>query len=255
MRVVTWNINGGHGLISTNPREYVDSENLNYFLEHLNNLNADILCLQEVHTNPNRSQPKLIAKTLGYSYTFETVASPSHIDPDYQLANVILSRQPFKTTRAVQLPRPKFLLELPVFPNGQSAEIHEKVLQVAEFETFMLANVHTLPLHVLGSSYDSENGKKFVREVEKVFLEHLTSPLIFCGDFNYQNIEDLHPRLFRELSLIDSLPNQPSTPNSDMRIDYILASSNHFQILSAGIQPTLADHFPCWLECKHLTES
>ncbi len=224
MRIATWNINGGHGLVSTNPRKYVDTENLDYFLEHLTTLDADILCLQEVHTNPNSSQTKLIAEALGYHYTFETVASASHIDPSYQLANAILSKQPFKTTKAVRLPQPEFLLELPLLSNGQRAEIHDKYLQITEFETFTLANVHTLPLHVLGSSYDSENGKHFAREVEKVFLEHLTSPLIFCGDFNYQNVTSLYPRLFDKLSLVDALPSQPSLPNFDGRIDYILVS-------------------------------
>jgi endonuclease/exonuclease/phosphatase family metal-dependent hydrolase len=246
MRVVTWNINGGHGLTST--RKYVDAENLSYFLENLTILDADILCLQEVHANEKRSQTKLIAESLGYPYTFETIASPSHIDLSYCLANAILSKQPFKSTKAVQLPRPSFLLEPPLLSNGQRAEIHDKYLQVVELETFTLANVHTLPLHVLSASYDSEDGKQFAREVERVFLEHLKTPLIFCGDFNHQNTESLYPRLFSELGLIDVLPNQPSVPNSDVRIDYILVSSDRFHILDAGITPTLADHFPCWLE-------
>ena len=249
MRIVTWNINGGYGLVSTNPRKYTDVETLSFFLGHLRSLNADVVCLQEVHTNSHRSQTQLIAEKLGYPYTFETIASNSHIDPEYKLANAILSKQPFKTTKAVCLPRPTFLLELPLLPNGQRAEIHDKYLQVVEFETFMIANVHTLPLQVLNASYDSEDGKQFAGEVEKVFLEHLTSPLIFCGDFNHKDIAGLYPKLFDELNLLDALPNRPSTPNSDVRIDYILVSSN-IEVLDVGIQPTFADHFPCWLELK-----
>jgi endonuclease/exonuclease/phosphatase family metal-dependent hydrolase len=247
VRVVTWNINGGFGLSSVNPRVYVQAENINYFLEHLSQLNADILCLQEVHTNSRRSQTNLIAESLGYSYTFETTASPSHIDPNYQLANAILSKQPFKSTKAVQLPKPSFLLKPPFLPNGQRAEIHDKYLQVVEFETFTLANVHTLPLHVLNATYDSEEGKKFAEEVEKVFLEHLKTPLIFCGDFNRKNITGLYPKLFDEFDLLDALPNKSSVPNSDARIDYVLVSSN-LQVSDAGIESTLSDHFPCWLE-------
>jgi endonuclease/exonuclease/phosphatase family metal-dependent hydrolase len=249
MRIVTWNINGGYGLVSTKPRKYADTETLSFFLEYLTTLNADILCLQEVHTNSERSQTKLIAEKLGYPYIFETIASDSHINPNYKLANAILSRQPFKSTKSVQLPRPSFLLEPPLLPNGQRAEIHDKYLQVVECETFTLANVHTLPLHVLNSSYDSEDGNQFAAEVEKIFLEHLTTPLIFCGDFNHKNIAGLYPKLFDELDLLDTLPNKPSVPNSDVRIDYMLVSSNAFQILDARIMPVFADHFPCWLEC------
>lgn len=254
MRVFTWNINGGFGLSSINPRNYVDLENLSFFLEHLNTLNADILCLQEVHTNATRSQSNLIAEALDYPYIFETVASPSHIDPNYQLANAILSRQPFKSTKAVRLPRPEFLLEPPLLANTQRAEIHDKYLQIVEFETFTLANVHTLPLHVLNATYDSEGGKRFAREIEKSFLEHLKTPLILCGDFNHNDMTTLYPQLFDKLELIDVLPNKPSVPNADKRIDFIL-SSNHFDILDAGIIPTLADHFPCWLECTQLVQT
>jgi endonuclease/exonuclease/phosphatase (EEP) superfamily protein YafD len=107
----------------------------------------------------------------------------------------------------------------------------------------MLANVHTLPLHVLNTSYDTESGKRFAREVENVFLEHLKTPLIFCGDFNHKNIAGLYPKLFAELDLVDALPDKPSVPNSEVRIDYMLVSSN-LQVLDMGIKPVLADHFP-----------
>jgi endonuclease/exonuclease/phosphatase family metal-dependent hydrolase len=247
MRIVTWNINGGYGLTATTPKKYVDAENLNYFLAHLEALNADILCLQEVHTNVKRSQTKLIAENLGYPYTFETIASPSHIDPNYKLANAILSRQPFKVTKAVRLPHPGFLLELPLLSNGERAEIHDKYLQVVEFDTFTLANVHTLPLHILNSSYDSEEGKKFAAKLEKVLLEHLKTPLIFCGDFNHKNIAGLYPNLFSKFNLVDVLPHEPSVPNSDVRPDYILVSST-FHGVKSTIYPVLADHFPCALE-------
>jgi endonuclease/exonuclease/phosphatase family metal-dependent hydrolase len=245
MRVVTWNINGGYGLASANSKNYVDTENLSYFLEHLTKLNADIICLQEVHTNKVRSQTQLIAEALGYAYTFETVASNSHIDPAYKLANAVISKQLFKKARAVCLPRPKFLLEPPLLSNGQRAESHDKYMQVLQFEKFTLANVHTLPLHVLGTSYDSGDGRAFAKGVEKVMLEHLSTPLIFCGDFNCSNIQRLYPNIFSNFSLPDALPNEPSVPNASVRIDYILISKNDFQVVDKAIYPMLTDHFPC----------
>jgi exonuclease III len=51
MRVVTWNINGAFGLTSVKPRAYATSENLTYITGQLKSFNADIICLQEVHTH------------------------------------------------------------------------------------------------------------------------------------------------------------------------------------------------------------
>jgi endonuclease/exonuclease/phosphatase family metal-dependent hydrolase len=173
MHIVTWNINGGFELTSVNPPAYATFENLPYIIEQLKSFNADVICLQEVHASAERSQTKLIAEELDYPYTFETIASDSHIDSAYKLTNAVISRQPFNEAKAVCLPRPEFLLELPLLPNGQRAEIHDKYMQVLQFENFTLANVHTLPLHVLGMTYDSDDGRAFAKEVEKVILEHL----------------------------------------------------------------------------------
>ncbi|MGL4611514.1 MAG: endonuclease/exonuclease/phosphatase family protein [Trueperaceae bacterium] len=189
-----------------------------------------------------------MARALGFPYTFETIASNSHIDPAYKLANAIISKKPFREAKAVRLPRPEFLQELPLLPNGQHAEIHDKYMQVLAFEDFMLANIHALPLHVLGSSYDSDDGRAFAKEVEKVMLEHLATPLIFCGDFNHNDIEKLYPNLFSELNLIEALPNEASVLNSELRIDYMLISKDAFQIAHAFIEPMMTDHFSCGLE-------
>lgn len=247
MRVVTWNINGGFGLTSVNPRAYSTVETLPYIIEQLQLFNADIICLQEVHTTEQRSQTKLIAEALGFPHTFETTCSSSHIDPTYKLANAVISNQPFKEVKAVRLPHPEFLLELPLLPNGQHAAIHDKYMQVVKIEDFILVNTHLLPLHVLGASYDSDNGRAFAKEIEKVMLEHLATPLIFCGDFNHDDIEKLYPKLFSELNLIEALPNKASVPNSYLKIDYVMISKDDFQIVHAFIEPMMTDHYPCWL--------
>jgi endonuclease/exonuclease/phosphatase family metal-dependent hydrolase len=194
------------------------------------------------------SQTKLIAEALGFPYIFETIASDSHIDSTYKLANAVISKQPFKEAKAVRLPRPEFLLELPLLPNGQRAEIHDKYMQVLKFENFTLANIHTLPLYVLGSSYGSDDRRTFASEVDRVILEHLSTPLILGGDFNYSDIHNLYPNLFNDLNLLDALPAEPSVPNVDVRIDYVLISKDDFQIVDSFIRPLMTDHYPCWLE-------
>lgn len=245
MRIMSWNINGGVPLTSRSPLAYAAREDLTAFTDHVRRLEPDVLCLQEAHRNASRSQAGEIAEELGYEHVFEAAASDSHIDPTYELANAVLSKRPFKRARAVMLPRPDFPLRLPRLPNGEEAAIHDKYLQVVELEPFVLANIHTLPLNILGAAYDSPDGMAFSRAIQQVLLDELRSPLVFCGDFNFWRIRDLYPRLFREFGLVDALPAIPSRPGNDDRTDYVLYASSTFELLEGRITPFLSDHYPC----------
>jgi endonuclease/exonuclease/phosphatase family metal-dependent hydrolase len=244
MKVMTWNINGGYGLKAMSPNEYLEAENLPYFIAQIESHVPDIVCLQEVHLNTSRSQAHEIAAELGYPYVFETAASQSHIDSTYKLANAILSRHAFSQSQAVRLPLPDFQLRLPLLANGERASVHHKYLQRVTYSRLTVANIHLLPLHILGSSYESQQGKRFAREIEKVLLEHLKVPLVLCGDFNAQGLKRLYPRLFQRLSLIDTLPPEPSLPG-DKRVDYILISEGDVRLKESKIIKTLSDHFLC----------
>ncbi|MDO8655329.1 MAG: endonuclease/exonuclease/phosphatase family protein, partial [bacterium] len=70
MKVVSWNIAGGHiftGKIA--DASSYEEENLEYFIDILRERNADIVLLQESHTpikGGEKSQGTLIAEELGY---------------------------------------------------------------------------------------------------------------------------------------------------------------------------------------------
>jgi endonuclease/exonuclease/phosphatase family metal-dependent hydrolase len=206
MKVMTWNINGGYGLQSMSPKVYLKAENLSYFIAQIEDVAADIVCLQEVHLNTSRSQAHEIASSLGYNYIFETVTSESHIDDAYRLANAILSKHALAKPRAVKLPLPTFKLSLPLLTDGEHARVHDKYLQRVRCGDLLIANTHLLPLHILGSSYESQEGSAFAREIEGVLLEHLDTPLILCGDFNVHNLKAVYPRLFHRLRALALRP-------------------------------------------------
>jgi exonuclease III len=93
VRIVTWNIAGGCkiGREAFNYHE----EDIDYFVDQLAKLNADVICLQESHTNDHRSLAEVIAKALGGYKVADAPLSPSHINPDYQLAIAILGKKSF----------------------------------------------------------------------------------------------------------------------------------------------------------------
>ena len=244
MKVVTWNINGGYGLNPDNPKELLGFENLTYFTEQLEQIDAEVVCLQEAHVNAERSQAHEIARSLGYTAVFESIASESHIDSSYHLANAILARQPFQSTHAVTLPRPHFPLALPTLASGEQAAVHDKLLQVVQLNGLTIANTHLLPLPFLGAHWDSREGRELASAIAEVLEVELQPPLILCGDFNYLDLADLMPDLLRGLKLTNALPDQPSQPHAEARVDYILVSGE-FEVVSSEILKCSADHFPC----------
>ncbi len=244
MKFVTWNINGGYGLNPDNTHQFLGYENLDYFIHKLKQIDADIVCLQEVHVNTERSQAQEIAKTLDYSAVFESVASESHIDPRFQLANAILAKQDIDVTHSITLPQPQFPLELPILASGERARIHDKVLQIVQINELMVSNTHLLPLHILGARWDNADGRNFATSIADVLKAELRTPLVLCGDFNFPNINDLMSDLIASFKLTDALPNEPSLPGFDLRIDYILAS-DELKVRSSEIFPCYTDHFPC----------
>ena len=241
---MTWNINGGYSLNPRNPKELLGYEDLDYFTDQLRQINADVVCLQEVHVSAERSQAHEIARSLGYTAVFQSIASESHIDSSYHLANTILAKQPFQTTHAVTLPRPHFPLALPTLASGKRATVHDKVLQVVQLNGLTLTNTHLLPLPFLGERWNSQEGRALASATAKVFEVELQTPLVLCGDFNYPDLADLMPDLLKALNLIDVLSDEPSQPHTDTRVDYILVSSE-LTPDSSEILRCFTDHFPC----------
>lgn len=244
MKIVTWNINGGYGLDPDNPVKLLGYENLGYFTDVLGEIDADVVCLQEVHTNEERSQADDIARSLGLQNVFKSVASESHIDATYRLANAVLAKRPFQAARSVTLPRPHFPVDLPLLSTGKPAVIHDKLVQIVELEGLTVANTHLLPLHILGASWASLQGRELAEVIAKLFEDELRSPLVLCGDFNHSDILYSMSGLIRTFKLVDVLPDEPSLPQG-VRVDHILASADLAEGSSSKILPALADHFPC----------
>ncbi|MET1033237.1 MAG: endonuclease/exonuclease/phosphatase family protein [Candidatus Saccharimonadales bacterium] len=89
----TWNVGGGHVLLpGANPAELASftDEGLDSFVETLKSEPADIVALQEVHSNDTFNQAKEIAAQLGYSFV-DCVLSPSHVGTGYNAGLALLT--------------------------------------------------------------------------------------------------------------------------------------------------------------------
>lgn len=228
-----------------------EDENLDYFYSQLQKINVDVICVQENHSNNKRNVAGILAKKLGYKYIYNSQASPSHIDSNYQLGNSIISRVEFSDVKTYTLPYPEFEL---YFRNGSKSAVHDKVVQLVSVSGTDIANTQLLPLGLFGSSYSSGIGNKYATKINKVF-RNLEKPLIFCGDFSGDikddNVIAEFPGL-RQLSLLDALPDVKTRPISSKKKkkpDHILYSEG-FDLVESDVVKTQTDHCLCYAEFK-----
>lgn len=244
MKIVSWNIAGGRKMKSEQMFDY-EEENLDYFAEQILSIDADVVCLQETHTNAERSVAKDLAKILKMDNVIDSPTSPSHVDKNFQLGTAIISRLPFNETKVYQYPDPSFEL---YFSDGKKAITHHKNLQEVKIEDFYLANTQMLPIKLFGYEYDRGKGFDFAKEIEKT-LTVLEQPIIFCGDFNFDNPSKVYPDLFNKLGLKEALPNKVTRPSPQGKKtpDHIFYSPK-FHLIKSGVVKTLTDHYLCYAE-------
>lgn len=249
IRIATWNIGGAKPIRDINNFGFSDDdyfdEDTAYFASEIRELDPDIVCLQETHVNPERSVAKEVGKAAGTYECIEVSLSESHIDARYLLGNAVLTKKEPHSEVFHALPYPDFPLSL---PNGKPAKVHKKGVQVLSYDFGTVANTHLQPLRFLGMPYESEDGQRYAREVEKEFERYLSAPLLLCGDFNYAHAETLYGELVEKFALRNVLPSYPTCPDGKVK-DYIFTSSN-FTLIDAGIIKTRADHFLCWADVE-----
>ncbi len=246
MKIVTWNIAGAHTVKSNKFLDY-EKENLNYFIEHLQETRADIVLLQETHVSIDQSelnQSEIIAKNLGYQYVVDHVyGGKSHIKKGQQLALSIISKHKILDSQFFKLPNPKLKIKR---PNGDiwiSFDVGFLSIKVKdEKDTINISNTHLVPFHHFQRDF-AELEFAEVRESISNFLRKLSNnPTIVGGDFNFSKLRELLPRVFDNNKFQEAFETD-TTPVSGQQ-DHILFS-NHFILKDFEIKKLKVDHFLC----------
>lgn len=250
LKIISWNIAGGHRVGSDKHFDYLPEEPA-YFADHLAELEPDIICLQETHTNARRSLAEDLAQRIGFPFVFDTPASPSHVDQSYQLGNAIISRLRLEKTQSVQYPYPE--TEEPLrFKSGRLAAVHHKKLQLARVGQIWMANTQLLPLPIFSHSYDHGAGLVLAQQINSIYAK-LPRPLIFAGDFNYKTPLVRYPSLSDMQEALPDKITRPWVSEDDNRPDHIFTSTE-FTVVDGGVIQTETDHFLCWTELEYRRE-
>jgi endonuclease/exonuclease/phosphatase family metal-dependent hydrolase len=246
LTIVSWNIAGGRTMRSLDHFDY-EEENLSYFADVLRAADPDIILLQEVHFNDERSVAKEIAALVGYKYVYEQPMSPSHIDDVYRLGMAVLSKRPLEPLETLEYPYPHFPL---FFSDGRPAAVHHKGAQLLMADNVMIANTQMLPLAVFGAHYEAGEGAVLAEKIQSALLDRLKRPVILGGDFNFNAPRVIYPHLYERLQLHEALPDTLTRPNKEgvkQTPDHILYSEG-IALVSSRVQEVQADHYLCIAE-------
>ncbi len=161
MKITTWNVNGIRAILKKN------------FVEDINKISPDILCLQE--TKADRETVLQLIEPLGFKYKYANAAEKKGYSGTALLSNI----KPVSVTYGM----------------GMEKHDNEGRVITAEFDNFFLVNVYT-----------PNSGQKLKRldyrkEWDKDFQNYLDTlekkkPVIACGDFNvaHQPIDLKNPK-------------------------------------------------------------
>lgn len=231
LTLAIWNIAAGRTSRTKAQFDYNPEEDMQYFIDVLKEVNADVVCLQEVHTSHNRSQAKEVFDALNGTYLLNSVAHPSHIDSNFEMGNAIISKLPVSHTKTIFFPNPWFDM---YFKDGRKAIEHPKNVQLVQIGNIWIGNLHLLPLRLFGLQYnDGGLGQELSVRIEKTLLA-LPANLILSGDFNFPEPEEIYPNFIKERGL--------------QRVAFAMSSTDHtfipkgVEVISSKIIETRSDH-------------
>jgi endonuclease/exonuclease/phosphatase family metal-dependent hydrolase len=161
LRVVTWNIHKGIGT----DRVY----RLHRVVQVLRDLDADVVCLQEVDKGVPRSQHENQAERLAQELGYEHAALGLNVKvKDGAYGNLTLSRYPLEDVHNV---------DLTIAPKKRRSGLVTRIV-TGPAHGWLVANVHLGLMHL-------ERRMQVKRLLEHLFAgAHPNQPLVIAGDWN-----------------------------------------------------------------------
>lgn len=240
IKIGTWNIGGW--FISPLWTLEFDLENIDYFIKKIKKSQSDIICFQEAHNSKDNNQTKIIADKLGFKYTETIEIADSHLKDWEKLCISIMSKLPIITSKFHKLINP----DLEFIHKWKKAFSHDKWFLEIEVEynntLVRVLSWHMIPFHKFGKNFLDNNFQEIRDQIEEIILEK-DIPTIVCADMNFEETEQLIPKIFQNWFTSVLNINKYTTPK-DKKIDKILISK-HLEKLSSSIITAKADHYLC----------
>jgi len=251
MKLLSWNIAAGHifkkNISNALHHENYDIEDLNYFIDEIKKTDADVVFLQETHSEGEKSQGKIIAEKLSYQFYREHAYGKSHIEKGKQLTLVTLSRYPILSAFFHALPNPNLTIQR---PNGEQWVTLNMGFLVTEVTIHNIkvnfANCHLIPLHYFKRHF-AEPDFQYMRDDLTEFLNNLAQkPAIAGGDYNYADLKQIIPSAFSHNLYNEAFTKTETAPGKGQQ-DHIIFTSQ-WNLDNVLLEKVKADHYKCIIE-------
>lgn len=243
---VQWNIGGGNVLTSSNVDPTRDAsygkDGLSEIASFLRSVDADIITLQEVHSDETRNQAEEIAKELGMNYVASDFYADSHIQEGQRLGHAIISKFPLTEHVFELFVNPKYEV---VWEDGSMAISHDKGVTKVHAEidgrTLEVATTHLTPFRRFGIDPLSNEAEAVIADIQDKL--QTTGPTLIQGDFNldFEALAPVFPKLFA--GGLREITQTGSTTPKGRAYDHILF--REMKLASSYVEASATtDHYP-----------
>ena len=264
-KILTYNIGFLSGMTNNRPimgEKSFYQENLHTVLKKFKTLDSDIICLQEIDFDSDRSHnmnQQDSIQALGYEYAWQAVnwdekhlpfpGDPLDINNHYgsiYSGQSIISKFPLAGMERIELERPTNITF------HKNAFYLDRLIQKAQVkindQTIYLLNIHL-------EAYDKTTRIKQIQYVSDLIKNLIqTTPLLLVGDFNsdinksssLQTILNLPGMMLANTGKINASQTFPSN-KPKRRLDYIFYNAKFIEMEEARVLHdfgTISDHLP-----------
>lgn len=245
VKTLQWNVGGfrirDHDADPISPDSY-NIEDIDYFIDKITYFNADLITLQETHTNKTNDLVKVIAEKSGYKYYNNDVYDDSHLDSSYKLGQAIISKYPLNNHEFILFFNPNY----EAVWNGKKVMTHNKGLSSCDIKidgtNLKISTLHAVPFRPFEINPLSDKAKEVRVDMQRKISSSLSEYSLIQGDFN---INERSLGEFLENSLygsIEAIQDRPTTPKGKY-YDHIIYKGLEL-VESSSEETVLTDHFP-----------
>lgn len=231
MRIATWNI----GEDERNAEGKLTLDSYNYIINTIKNENIDIVCLQEaiIKSDFLPSIASYIKENTNLKYIVEYELSDSHINIGSRMGVVTCSKYEIDNYKLFKLDNPNFIYSVDEETTYYS---HDKGFITANIKGYNVITGHCLPSHVFKKNpLDYLN---IFRKVDEEFINSYNSNnnIILCGDFNYDNVNKLFPKIMANCNDLIDCPTR-----KNKQLDHFVIS-NKLKCTYKNVSANIFDH-------------
>lgn len=231
MRIATWNI----GEDERNDGGKLNLDSYNYIINTIKNENVDIICLQEaiIKSDSLPAIASYIQENTDLQYIAEYELSDSHINIGSRMGVVICSKYEISNYKLFELDNPSFVYSI---DENTTYYSHDKGFIIASIKGYKVITGHCLPFHVF-----KKNPLDYLNIFEKADEEfvdsyNLNNNIILCGDFNYDNVNELFPKMMKNCDDLIDCPTR-----KDKQLDHFIIS-NKLKCTYKNVTTNIFDH-------------